>query len=216
MSDELGKLEQRVDRLTSKLETDLEPETDLWPRIAAQLDSDAERQFGRLPREIETGRDLWPDIRAGIGERHRRRAGSGLWEFEGGIAAAAGIVAVAVLTLLLTNALRDFGPSGQVTASAGDAGLPAVEVPGWMADALAQFTGAAAGTTAAELGETAESIERDFLMVRTERFRLEQAIARSAADLNLRAQWRRVYLAELRLMDESQKLANTYGMRSEI
>jgi hypothetical protein len=53
-------------------------------------------------------------------------------------------------------------------------------------------------------------------MVRSERLRIEQAMSGSPQDTNLREQWRYVYVTELRLMDEVQRLGNFPGVRRAI
>ncbi|HUF73997.1 MAG TPA: hypothetical protein VMR74_13995 [Gammaproteobacteria bacterium] len=218
MTDGISRLQGRAGDLARRLRCDLSPATDLWPRIAARIESDASPRPGRLPRVIEAGRDLWPGIRARIepGDRldgtNREVTPRGT-----GLAAAAGVVAVTTLTLVFAMRLGDVRLPGEVTASAdSSAGAATVALPTWMADTFARFGEAVAGTPAAELGDTARSIQRDFLMVRAERLQIEQALAASVGDMNLRAQWRHVYLAELRLIDETEKLANAYGTRTEI
>ena len=218
MTDGISRLDARAGDLARRLRRDLSPDTDLWPRIAARLKSEAPPRPWRMPRAIEAGRDLWPDIRARIDAGDR---------FDGtnrephpwgaGLAAAAGLVAVTALILMLAMRLGDFRLPGEVTASAdSSAGAATVALPAWMADTFAQFDEAAAGTSAAALGDTARSVQRDFLMVRGQRLQIEQTLAAYGGDMNLRAQWRHVYLAELRLIDETEKLANLYGTRTEI
>jgi hypothetical protein len=153
--------------------------------------------FRRLRRDIEAPRDLWPSIHARIDAPLTR------------VSRGAGVLAVVAIVLALAIQVEDLGGSDRLTASAG-------EVPVWMDELLDPFSRAAPGTTQAALGETARSIRRDFLMVRSERLMIEQEIAASVADSNLRAQWHQVYMAELRLIDEAQKLGTHYATRSEI
>lgn len=219
MTERNSKSEKRIERLARELPRSLSPETDLWPRIAARIDTPAERRIRQLPRDIEAARDLWPGIRAGLTTRGQHNAASAQSASpRSGIAAGVGFLAVAATALLLSIHGRNLIEADSVTASAIDSGAPAAVagLPGWMAEMLAGYAGAAAGTPAASLGETALLIQRDFLMVRSERLRIEQALTESANDTNLRAQWRNVYMAELGLIDEAQKLGNIYSTRSEI
>lgn len=218
MTDDVSKLEARAADLARRLTRDPGPETDLWPRIAARIESQMPSGFRQLPRAIEPGRDLWPGVRARIGTRDRRDgphpqrypAGTGL-------AAAAGVFAVATLTLMLAMRFASFGPPGEETAPADSSAAAAtVALPAWMARAFGQFGDAAVGTPAAELAATASSMRRDFLMVRAERLQIEQALTESGGDMNLRAQWRQVYQAELRLIDDTEKLVSIYGARMQI
>jgi hypothetical protein len=199
MSEGISKPDMRLERMALKLRCDVSPETDLWPRIAARIDTPAERSFRRLPRDVEVPRDLWPSIHARLRAYGRVDGASSPPGFRfTRVVAGVGILAVAAIALLISTPVENPTRPVSVTASAS-------ELPVWMADMLGRFA-----------GETAVSIGRDFLMVRSERLRIEQALATSANDTNLRTQWRHVYLAELRLIDEAQKLGNMYGTRSEI
>lgn len=195
--------DERLARMARELSRDLSPERDLWPGIAAQISDPADR-FGRLPRDITVPRDLWPSIRARIaGQRPDGRHGR-----EARTAHGAGILAVAAIVLAIAIRFDDLTDAASVP-------MPTDALPLWMADMLDAFDGAAPGTPQAELGETAQSIRRDFLMVRSERLEIERALVVSVADTNLRTQWRQVYRAELRLIDEAQKLGITYETRIE-
>jgi hypothetical protein len=205
--------DDRLTRMARELPRDLSPGKDLWPGIAAQISTPAERRFGSLPGDVAVPRDLWPSIRARIAaERPDERRGSGAVAGPGfrlaRTAHGAGILAVAAILLAIAIRFDDLSDAQSITGST--AGLPV-----WMADMLDPFDRAAPGTPQAELGETARSIRRDFLMVQAERAQIERALAVSVADTNLRTQWRRVYMAELRLIDEAQKLGITYETRIE-
>ena len=197
MTAELSKQERRLARMASQLPRDLSPGKDLWPGIAAQINAPDERRFRQLPRDVEVPNDLWPSIRARIDAPLVR------------MARGAGILAVVAIVLAVGIQVEDLSDADSLMASATD-------VPSWMADLLDPFSRAAPGTRLAQLGPTAQSIRRDFLMVRSERLMIEQAIAASAADGNLRIQWRHVYMAELRLIDEAQNLGTRYATRIEI
>lgn len=196
MTAEVSKLERQLARMVSRLPRDLSPVRDLWPGIEAEIDVPDEREFRRLPRDVEVPRDLWPSIQARI-DAPLTRTSRG-----------AGVAAVAAIVLVIAIQVGNLVGSDGFTATSAD-------VPVWMDDLLDPFSRAAPGTTQAELGETARSIRRDFLMVRSERLMIEQELVVSAGDNNLRAQWRQVYMAELRLIDEAQKLGTQYATRIE-
>jgi hypothetical protein len=109
------------------------------------------------------------------------------------VAAAVGVLAVAALAL-----------SSYI-------GTRTPQSPTWPSETPAQIVGMLADLPGAELQDAARSIARDFLMLRAERLRIEQALTSSAGDSNLREQWRHVYLAELRLVDTAEKLAIIHG-----
>ena len=189
------------DRMNESLDLprDISPETDLWPGIAARIDASTDRAIGQLPRSIEPARDLWPDIQAQVSGRERtHRVGLRFTWPNLNVAAAAGVLAMG--TLVLTSFIGTRSPAP----------------PSWPSDTPARIAGILADLPGADLQQAAWSIERDFLMLRAERLRIEQALATSEGDSNLRDQWRRVYLAELRLIDTAEKLVIIHGTGSAI
>lgn len=211
----MNEFERRIERLARQLPRELSPENDLWPGIAARIDAPEQSRFRRLTRDIEPSRDLWTGIQARLSAgRAMEPPGRPSMRY----ASAAGVLAVVALAALMTTRMSNFPNSGSGAASPGDTNGPVVAaaVPDWMARMLGQYADAATGTSGAGLNEAARAIERDFLMVRSERFRIEQVLGDAPNDTNLRAQWRHVYLAELQLIDEVQRLGNLYATRSAI
>jgi hypothetical protein len=208
----MDEFEQRIDRLARQLPRELSPETDLWPHIVAEIDATDQGRFRQLARDIEPSRDLWAGIRVQLG------AGEALESSRRPripYAAAAGVLAMVAMVALMTSQMNGFRSNG--TPFPGDSSpVVAAGLPDWMVQMLGQYADAAPGTSEADLNETARAIERDFLMVQSERLRIEQVLGDSPNDTNLRAQWRHVYLAELQLIDEVQKLGNLYESRSAI
>lgn len=201
--------EKRIEQLAVRLPRSVVTESDLWPRIAARIDIREDRRIRQLPREIEATRDLWPEILAGLRARGRtedpgpdaRRTGFG-------VAAAIGLLALAALTTWYS--IRPPNVTENVTASTIEPGAAADvdQLPALIDDLLGQITNADPGMAGAELQEAAMLIRRDYLMVRSERLRIEEALTNSANDFNLRNQWRHIYVAELRLINEAQNLGN--------
>jgi hypothetical protein len=200
-------IERRVEQLVDRLPRDVNTETDLWPRISACIDTSEERWIRQLPRDVDTKRDLWPGIVSGLrAERGIDDTAAATGLLRPRVAAGFGVLALAMLATLFSIQVQNTTGASSASASA---------LPTGIDELLGQFDDAIPGTLGAELQATAQLIQRDIRAVRAERLRIERAIATSAYDLNLRNQWRHVYLAELRLINEAQKLGNLYLARSE-
>lgn len=202
--------ERHIEDLARNLPRSVTVEPDLWPRIAASIDTPVERRIRQLPREIQPTRDLWPEISRGLSACHRRGEmdpASGRQRLSA--VGAFGILALVTLATLFSIQVQKLPEAESITAA--DNPLPTS-----ITELLGRFTGAAPGTPAAELHETALEIQRDLVMTRSQRQRIEQAMAVAVNDINLRAQWRHVYVTELHLINEAQNLGYIHLTRSEI
>jgi hypothetical protein len=181
-----------VDRLRG-LPRDVPVAVDLWPRIASCIGDPAENAIRRLPRVIETTRDLWPGINARLQARNadgRTSAVSGPRRFS--VISAAGVVAVLVLSALISAQLRLLSEAQDVYGSAiGSAAFEsAARLPLQVNDVFDRFENALPGTHGAAVREAAREIRRDLIMTRFERFRIEQALAGASDNRILTTQWR--------------------------
>lgn len=194
--------EARIVELAQRLPRDVPLATDLWPRIAACIDNEAEEAIRRLPRDIGPTRNLWPNIEAQL--QQERAVGPTMpadrpQRFSS--LAAVGVAAMLMLGVLVST---QFGQLSETLGVFDDASRLPVQV----SNVFDRFENARPGTHAAAVRETALEIRRDLIMTRFERIRIEQALAGSLNDRNLRTQWRHVYVAELRLIDTVQNLGN--------
>jgi hypothetical protein len=205
-----ARAEARIVELMQRLPRDVAVTEDLWLRIAASIDNPADEAIRRLPRDIGVTRDLWPNIKAqlqrgtAVGRTmpaNRPQRFSAL--------AAVGLVAVVMLGVLVSAQFRQIADARYFFDDA-------VRLPVQVSNVFERFENALPGTRAAAVRESALEIRRDLIMTRSERFRIEQALAGTSNDRNLRAQWRHVFVAELRLIDVAQHLGNFELSRREI
>lgn len=209
----------RIDAEIRRLPRDVAMEADLWPHIAARIDSPSDKAIRQLPRDVETGGDLWPGIRARIeGLALGQRTVRPFRRPRIGTAVAAGVMAVLTLTAVISTQFRlltgntDLSGSGVGQVSFSEAS----RLPSPVSEVFDRIENSLPGTQAAAVAETALELRRDLVMTRFERLRIEHALARSSNDRNLRTQWRHIYVTELGLIDTAQKLGNFQLMRSEI
>lgn len=205
-----ARAEARIVELTRRLPRDVTVTTDLWPRIAACIDNPVEDVIRRLPRDIGVTRDLWPNIKAklqGSAAVGRMMPANRPQRFSA--MAAVGMVAMLMLGVLVSVQFRQISEAQLFFDDA-------VRMPVQVSQVFERFENALPGTHAAAVRESALEIRRDLIMTRSERFRIEQALAGSSNDRNLRTQWRHTYVAELRLIDAAQNLGNFELSRREI
>jgi hypothetical protein len=202
--------EARIIEQMRRLPRDVAVTTDLWPRIAASLYDPAEDVIRRLPRDIGVTRDLWPNIEAQLQRgsaagrmmpADRRQRFSAL--------AAVSVVAMLMLGVLVSFQFRQISESQYFFDDA-------VRLPVQVNSVLERFENALPGTRAAAVRQSALEIRRDLIMTRSERYRIERALAGSSNDRNLRTQWRHTYVAELRLIDAAENLGTFELSRREI
>jgi len=166
--------------------------------------------IGRLPRDIGVTRDLWPNIKANLqGNRAVGRTMAVDRPQRFNARAAVGVAAMLMLVVLVTTQFRQVSETLDIFNDA-------ERLPVQVSHVFERFEQARPGTHAAAVRETALAIRRDLIMTRIERFRIEQALADSSNNRNLRTQWRHIYVAELRLIDTVQNLGNFELSRREI